>query len=71
MVDDDEVVQNIRNDQRYYLFTYLEANKEKLNLTALDDAKQSSTPLTAKIEFLKPQLKVTIQTTKRNYAKVA
>ena len=49
----------------------MEANKDKLNLTALDDAKLSSAPFTAKIEFIKPQLKVTIQTTKRNYAKVA
>jgi len=40
IVDDDEVVKNIRNDIRYYLYTYLEANKDKLKLPTLDDDKQ-------------------------------
>jgi hypothetical protein len=38
--DDDEEVQNYRNDYRYYLYTYLEANKDKLKLPTLDDDKQ-------------------------------
>ena len=60
MLDDDEEVQHLRYDKRYYQFSYLEANKEKLNLTSLDDAKLNSAPFTAKIDFIKPQLKVTI-----------
>ncbi len=70
LCEDDEEVQNMRPEHRYYLFNYLEVNKEKLNLTALDDAKQSA-PFNAKLDFITLQLKVTIQTTKRNYAKVA
>ena len=41
-----------------------------MNLTSLDDDRMS-TRFNPKLDFNKPQLKVTIQTTKRNYAKVA
>ena len=50
----------------------MEANKDKLNVPTLDEEKQLTTPsATVKIDFISPELKVTIQTTKRNYAKVA
>ena len=60
MFDDDEEVQYIRNDLRYYQFSYLEAKKDKLNLSAPDDAMLSTPFSTAKIDFIKPQLRATV-----------
>ena len=43
----------MRNEERYYLFTYLEANKEKLNLAELNDG-NTSAHINVKLDFNKP-----------------
>jgi hypothetical protein len=50
------------SEQRYYLFTYIKANKQNLGLTALEDSKQTQ-DIKGKLKFITPKLKVTIQTT--------
>lgn len=58
------------NQERYYLFSYLEAKKENLDLVAQEDSMVTQ-PLNAKLDFIVSQLKITIQTTKNYFTKVS
>ena len=68
--DDEESVQNINYEERYYLFKYFEdTTQSQLDQMIIEDAGVG--PGQAKINLNKDQLKITIQTTKYNYTRIA
>ena len=68
--DDEESVQNMNYEERYYLFKYFEdTTQSQLDQMIIEDAGVG--PGQAKINLNKDQLKITIQTTKYNYTRIA
>ena len=68
--DDEESVQNMNYEDRYYLFKYFEdTTQSQLDQMIIEDAGVG--PGQAKINLNKDQLKITIQTTKYNYTRIA
>ena len=68
--DDEESVQNMNYEERYYLFKYFEdTTQSQLDQMIIEDAGVG--PGQAKINLNKDQLKITIQTTKYIYTRIA